>query len=238
MARTVFRSKITGGVSYEYQMADNSYMRNGTGYYRYNSLEDFLSGAAPEVVCLTYGYDGEANPAARVRFHKAGVYAQDEWNATDTFKLTYGLRLDGLFFDNQDLMRNQAIYDLEYVVDGKKRHIDTGKWPSAAVTVSPRVGFSWDIFGDNSLKFRGGTGLFSGRLPLVFFTNMPTNSGMVQYQAKLNATGANGGAETDMSVFKGGLLKREELLAKLIELGYPNTISPEDGTLPSEISCE
>ena len=229
--------KITGGVSYEYQMADNSYMRNGTGYYRYNSLEDFLSGAAPEVVCLTYGYDGEANPAARVRFHKAGVYAQDEWNATDTFKLTYGLRLDGLFFDNQDLMRNQAIYDLEYVVDGKKRHIDTGKWPSAAVTVSPRVGFSWDIFGDNSLKFRGGTGLFSGRLPLVFFTNMPTNSGMVQYQAKLNATGANGGAETDMSVFKGGLLKREELLAKLIELGYPNTISPEDGTLPSEISA-
>ena len=229
--------KITGGVSYEYQMADNSYMRNGTGYYRYNSLEDFLSGAAPEVVCLTYGYDGEANPAARVRFHKAGVYAQDEWNATDTFKLTYGLRLDGLFFDNQDLMRNQAIYDLEYVVDGKKRHIDTGKWPSAAVTVSPRVGFSWDIFGDNSLKFRGGTGLFSGRLPLVFFTNMPTNSGMVQYQAKLNATGANGGSETDMSVFKGGLLKREELLAKLLELGYPNTISPEDGTLPSEISA-
>ena len=229
--------KITGGVSYEYQMADNSYMRNGTGYYRYNSLEDFLSGAAPEVVCLTYGYDGEANPAARVRFHKAGVYAQDEWNATDTFKLTYGLRLDGLFFDNQDLMRNQAIYDLEYVVDGKKRHIDTGKWPSAAVTVSPRIGFSWDIFGDNSLKFRGGTGLFSGRLPLVFFTNMPTNSGMVQYQAKLNATGANGGTETDMSVFKGGLLKREELLAKLIELGYPNTISPEDGTLPSEISA-
>ena len=171
--------KITGGVNYEYQMADNSYMRNGTGYYRYNSLEDFMSGAAPEVVCLTYGYDGEANPAARVRFHKAGIYGQDEWNATDNFKLTYGLRLDGLFFDNQDLMRNQAIYELEYIVDGEKRHIDTGKWPTAAITVSPRVGFSWDVFGNNSLKFRGGTGLFSGRLPLVFFTNMPTNSGMV-----------------------------------------------------------
>ena len=69
--------KITAGVNYEYQMADNSYMRNGTGYYRYNSLDDFLTGAAPEVVCLTYGYDGEANPAARVRFHKAGIYAQD-----------------------------------------------------------------------------------------------------------------------------------------------------------------
>ena len=239
--------KLTAGVSYEYQMADNSYMRNGTGYYRYESLEDFYAGAAPEVVCLTYGYDGEANPAARVRFHKAGLYAQDEWNVTDDFKLTYGLRLDGLFFDNQDLMRNQAIYDLEYVVDGQKRHIDTGKWPSAAITVSPRVGFSWDVLGDNSLKFRGGTGLFSGRLPLVFFTNMPTNSGMVQYQAQINAAnlinmfGYKDAEKTQpvytMEDFAGGLLKREQLLNKLVEMGYPSTISPKDGTLPSEISA-
>ena len=104
--------KITGGINYEYQMADNSYMRNGTGYYRYKSLEDFMTGAAPEVVCLTYGYDGEANPAARVRFHKAGIYAQDEWSVNEQFKLTAGVRLDGLFFDNPDIMRNNAIYDL------------------------------------------------------------------------------------------------------------------------------
>ena len=241
--------KLTAGINYEYQMADNSYMRNGTGYYRYKSLEDFMNGAAPEVVCLTYGYDGEANPAARVRFHKAGIYAQDEWNATDSFKLTYGVRLDGLFFDNQDLMTNKAIYDLAYTVDGVERHIDTGKWPSAAITASPRVGFSWDVFDNNSLKVRGGTGLFSGRLPLVFFTNMPTNSGMVQYQAKIGETqtiipgytGASieksGKNYYDMNVFAGGILKREELLNKLTSLGFPNTISPEDGTVPSEISA-
>ena len=229
--------KFTAGVNYEYQMADNSYMRNGTGYYRYRSLDDFFNGAAPEVVCLTYGYDGEANPAARVRFHKAGVYGQDEWNVNDKLKVTAGLRVDGLFFDNQDLMRNQAIYDLEYVVDGEKRHIDTGKWPTAAITLSPRVGFSWDVFGDNSLKVRGGTGLFSGRLPLVFFTNMPTNSGMVQYQAKLNSDGKNGGVKTDMNQFAGGILKREELLDKLLSMGYPNQISPADGTIPAEISA-
>ena len=223
--------KLTAGLSYEYQMADNSYMRNGTGYYRYYSLEDFMNGAAPEVVCLTYGYDGEANPAARVRFNKAGLYVQDEWNATEDFKLTAGIRLDGLFFDNQDLMTNAAIKGLVYNVDGVERTIDTGKWPSAAVTVSPRVGFSWNVFGNNSLKVRGGTGLFSGRIPLVFFTNMPTNSGMVQYQAKLNAGNA------DMSQFAGGILKREELLNKLISMGYPNTISPEDGTIPSEIAA-
>ena len=229
--------KLTAGANYEYQMADNSYMRNGTGYYRYRSLDDFLTGATPEVVCLTYGYEGEANPAARVQFHKAGIYAQDEWQATDRFKLTAGLRLDGLFFDNQDLMRNQAIFDLTYMVDGEERHIDTGKWPSAAITVSPRVGFTWNVLGDNSLKVRGGTGLFSGRLPLVFFTNMPTNSGMVQYQAILNGDGKNKGTKVDMSNFAGGVLRREELLNKIVSMGFPNKISPADGTVPGEISA-
>ena len=229
--------KLTAGANYEYQMADNSYMRNGTGYYRYRSLDDFLTGATPEVVCLTYGYEGEANPAARVQFHKAGIYAQDEWQATDRFKLTAGLRLDGLFFDNQDLMRNQAIYDLTYMVDGEERHIDTGKWPSAAITVSPRVGFTWNVLGDNSLKVRGGTGLFSGRLPLVFFTNMPTNSGMVQYQAILNGDGKNKGTKVDMSNFAGGVLRREDLLNKIVSMGFPNKISPADGTVPGEISA-
>jgi len=71
--------RVLGGIAYEYMMADNAYMRNGTGYYRYLSLDDFLSGATPEIVNLTYGYDGESNPAARVRTNKIGLYAQDDW---------------------------------------------------------------------------------------------------------------------------------------------------------------
>lgn len=257
--------KLLGGINFEHQMADNSYMRNGTGYYRYNTLDDFLNGGTPEIVALTYGYNGEQNPTARVQYSKVGIYLQDEWQATRNFKLTYGLRLDDLFFDNGDLMTNNAIYDLDY----NGRHIDTGKWPSSKVIFSPRVGFTWDVMGDQSLKVRGGTGLFSGRLPLVFFTNMPTNSGMVQYQAVVNAstiiadtdsktkelvfrkgyknyTGKytvddKGKAHVDMTQFNGGLINengqasRQALLNKLASLGYPTTISPEDGTLPSSI---
>lgn len=257
--------KLLGGINFEHQMADNSYMRNGTGYYRYNTLDDFLNGGTPEIVALTYGYNGEQNPTARVQYSKVGIYLQDEWQATRNFKLTYGLRLDDLFFDNGDLMTNNAIYDLDY----NGRHIDTGKWPSSKVIFSPRVGFTWDVMGDQSLKVRGGTGLFSGRLPLVFFTNMPTNSGMVQYQAVVNAstiiadtdgktkelvfrkgyknyTGKytvddKGKAHVDMTQFNGGLVNengqasRQALLNKLASLGYPTTISPEEGTLPSSI---
>ena len=226
--------KITAGLSYEYQMADNIYMRNGTGYYRYKSLDDFLNKKAPEIVAVTYGYNGVDEPAVRVRFHKVGAYAQDEWNATENFKLTYGIRLEGLFFDNQDIMKNQAVYDLAYMVDGKERHVDTGKWPSASVNILPRVGFSWDILGDNSLKLRGGTGLFSGRIPLVFFTNMPTNSNMIQNNVVLNATGDNDGFKVDMENFAGNIKKRDELLAfvqKNWGKNFPATISPTDGVI-------
>ena len=234
------KHKLTAGLFYEHQMADNQYMRNGTGYYRYNSVDDFINGAAPEVVCLTYGYGGNDKPAARVRFHKPGILLSDEWNPSDRLKLTMGVRLDGLFFQNSDLMRNQAIYDLTYFDhNGKERHIDTGKWPNANVTVSPRVGFTWDVLGDKTLKVRGGSGLFMGRSPLVFFTNMPTNSGMVQYQAQLNAK--NG---VDMSQFAGGLVCDASgkptiaaLRDKLIKMGYPENITPEQGAKPSTISA-
>ena len=225
--------KLVAGLSFEHQMADNQYMRNGTGYYRYSSVDDFISGAAPEVVCLTYGYNGESSPAARVQFNKLSLYAQDDWAVRDNFKLSYGVRFDGLFFNNNDLMTNKAIYDLDY--SGRK--IDTGVWPKNSLIVSPRVGFSWDVFGDRTLKVRGGTGLFSGRLPLVFFTNMPTNGGMVQYQAQLNSK------NTDMNQFAGGLVTDANgnatiaaLRDKIIGLGHPETITPEQGAVPSSIS--
>jgi hypothetical protein len=231
--------KIVGGIAYEYKMADNSYMRNGTGYYRYLSLDDFLNGAVPEIVNLTYGYDGETNPAARVRTNTIGMYVQDDWSVNERFKLSYGLRLDGLFFNNADLMTNKAIQEIDY----SGRNIDTGKWPSANIIFSPRVGFVWDTYGDNSLKVRGGTGLFSGNLPLVFFTNMPTNGGMVQYQAQINAANAAKKGFT-MDEFAGGLVTDANgkanisaLLEKLTSLGYPTTISPEDGTVPSAIAA-
>ena len=231
--------KIVGGIAYEYKMADNAYMRNGTGYYRYSSLDDFLNEATPEIVNLTYGYDGEANPAARVTSNKIGAYAQDDWSITERFKLSYGLRIDALTFNNNDLITNQAIKDLDY----NGRSIDTGKWPDANIIFSPRVGFVWDASGDKSLKVRGGTGLFSGNLPLVFFTNMPTNGGMVQYQAQINEKNAENNGFS-MDEFAGGLVTDGEgnatiaaLYDKLAELGYPTTISPEDGTVPSSIAA-
>ena len=239
--------KIMAGFRFEHQLANNSYMRGGTGYYRYRSLDDFLNGAAPETVGLAYGYNGEKNPNAEVMFNQYGLYLQDEWNILSNLKLTYGIRFDMMSFNSDDLMRNNAIYDLDF----GGRHIDTGAWPDGNVQISPRVGFTWDVFGDKRLKVRGGTGLFAGRLPLVFFTNMPTNSGMVQNLIHYDTYYGDNGvvlttsdnaeqaaaiakAQEIRNKFVGGLVTDVNQIREL--MGAPESISPDQGTVPSEIA--
>ena len=225
--------KITAGFNFEHQLANNSYMRGGTGYYRYRSLDDFFNGAAPETVTLAYGYNGEKNPTAEVKFAQYGIYLQDEWNVLDNLKLTGGIRLDNIVFNNNDLMENKAITALDY----GGRHVETGAWPKSNLQVSPRIGFTWDVFGDRSLKVRGGTGLFAGRLPLVFFTNMPTNSGMAMGSGIASTKYGKDGSITpdaELDKFKGGLVTNVDKIRDL--LGAPATITPEEGTVPKSIS--
>lgn len=231
---------VTAGLSYEYMMANNAYMRNATGYYRFASPEDFLAGNLPISTAITYGYNGIENPTGEVRYHQGAAYAQDEWKITKKFKLTYGIRADLIAFDNSTLMTNNAILAKSF----GGRSIDTGSWPDTKVQISPRIGFNWDINGDKSVVLRGGTGFFQGRLPLVFFTNMPQNSGMFQnlvckgdYSGKIsngelvmsdavkkNMTILNGGKET------GGKLLTDTN-AIIDALGLPRTITSEEGYL-------
>ena len=225
--------KVTGGLSFEYQLANNSYMRNGTGYYRYASIDDFINQAAPTDFAITYGYDGEKNPTAEVAFNQFGAYLQDDWDVNKNFKLSYGIRADYLKYQD-NIIRNNSIYELDF--GGRK--IDTGKWPDANVQVSPRVGFSWDIKGDQSMKLRGGTGIFSGRLPLVFFTNMPTNSGMVQGSYAATTTyNADGSIKTVSPALAGLAGPMITTVEEMIQrLNLPNTIRPEDGVLPRDVN--
>ena len=215
--------KLTGGLNFEHQLAENSYMRQGTGYYRYASMEDFMSGAAPVGVALAYGYDGELEPVAKVRFNQFGLYLQDEWNIKENLKVNVGIRFDDIVYNDKGLIPNNALYELDF----GGRHIDVGKWPSSNIQVSPRLGFTWDVFNNKTLKVRGGTGLFAGRLPLVFFTNMPTNSGMIQ-----NLVIAKAG-DARLANFTGGMTT--DINGMREKLGAPLSLDA-NGVIPSAIA--
>ena len=241
--------KITAGVNWERQTASNSYMRNGTGYYRFASAEDFLNGAMPLSFALTVGNNGEANPRGEITYNQFGLYAQDEWNITDNFKLNFGVRGDGMFFDDSQLMTNNAI--LEYNMGGNV--VNTGKWPTNRIQVSPRIGFTWDATED--LTIRGGSGLFQGRLPLVFFTNMPQNAGMIQSSWNKNGFSASiaqdslgyhvnyGNAYDNLAALmhlnngqtQGGYITTD--VNEMVNvLGLNTTVTPEDGQLSGDIN--
>jgi hypothetical protein len=55
--------------------------------------------------------------------------------------------------------------------------------------VSPRFGFNYDIMGDRSLMLRGGTGIFTGRIPFVWIVSQSGDSGMLQ--ASITKSGAD-----------------------------------------------
>ena len=167
---------VTAGISFDRLWFRNSYIREGTTYYRYASVDDFLNGADPSGFGVTYGYNGEDAPGATATFGFASVYAQDEWAVVPKLKLTYGVRLE-LPLYLEELQDNPAIAALTFY-DGQK--MDVGTWPESQLVVSPRLGFNWDVRGDRSLQVRGGTGVFTGMLPFVWFTNQPTNSGVIQ----------------------------------------------------------
>jgi len=203
---------FTFGVSYENEYFANSYLRQGTGYYRFKSLQafqNFTNGLGtsgvynnnvdPIAFAYTYPINGHVNPVAELSFGQFSSYIQDEYSALDNLKVTGGLRIDvPMYLDGA--IDNPALKN--YTFNGQA--VDLSTWPKTKILWSPRLGFTWDVFKDRMLKVRGGTGVFTGRIPFVWFTNQPTNSGMIQYQLVLSAS--NGTADqTKLSRLPGPL---------------------------------
>jgi Carboxypeptidase regulatory-like domain/TonB dependent receptor len=176
---------ITAGANYEYQRVGNMFMPGSQGYYVFGSLDDFLKNRAPKLFSQTYSLIAgqDAVFSANLKVGQLGIYLQDEVNINPRFKLTYGLRIDRPVYPDQPL-ENPAITALSfYAKDGSLTHYNGGKWPKASWYFSPRAGFRWDVDGDKNMIIRGGTGLFTGRIPFVFLTNAPSTSGMYSFGA-------------------------------------------------------
>jgi hypothetical protein len=173
---------VTGGVSYEYMTFANSFTSaGGPSYYRYNSLSDFLTNKAPAVFAVAYD---PSNPKGikipEAKFAQLGIYLQDVWSPSEKFKLTYGLRLDKPNYPYTP-PRNPALEAITFKdEDGNNETFDVSKWPKDRILFSPRVGFTYDAEGDKSLILRGGTGLFTGRIPFIWLVNQVGDNGVVR----------------------------------------------------------
>ena len=176
------RHSLTAGISYEYQKVGNAFMQGSESYYIYNTLDEFVRDAPPAFFAYTYSLvPGEPKVfSADLKLGQLGVYAQDEYTINQNFKLTYGIRGDIPTYLKQPI-DNPAIDAYQFPdTDGKLANYNTGKWPKAKLLLSPRVGFRWKVPDAEGLIIRGGTGVFTGKIPFVFLTNLPSNSGVYQ----------------------------------------------------------
>ena len=187
---TYFAGKhtLTAGATYEYQKVGNAFMGGSESYYIYNTLDEFARDATPAFFSYTYSLvPGEPKVfSADLKLGQLGVYLQDEFNINSNFKLTYGIRGDLPTYLKQPI-ENPAISALQFPKeDGVMTNFSTGKWPKAKLLLSPRIGFRWTVPDERGLVLRGGTGVFTGKIPFVFLTNMPSGSGVYQNGGVLN----------------------------------------------------
>ncbi len=184
------RHTITLGTHNEFSSADNVFFRENFGNYRYDNLSDFLNGNAANRYRRGYsllGGSGDTSEgSAEFNIFQLGFYAQDEVNLTDNFKFTAGLRFDIPYWEDgleNDDFNTRTVALLETA--GKDlQGARVGKAINSNVHVSPRVGFNWDVNGNKNTQIRGGLGIFTSRIPLVWpgatYNNNGLTTGFVQ----------------------------------------------------------
>ncbi|MEL7220577.1 MAG: TonB-dependent receptor, partial [Bacteroidota bacterium] len=135
------------------------------------------------------GFDGTGWSLAETNVGQFALYVQEEFDVSDQFKLTVGLRMDmPLYFDTKEkieenLARN-CCYDPSIVyfnTEGEEVTFDHTVLPDNTPLISPRIGFNYDVSGDQQTIIRGGSGLFTGRFPFVWFGNQVANPNFFFY---------------------------------------------------------
>ena len=177
------KHELSIGLQSSFKKYLNGFSPNYEGTYRFNSLNDFINsangvGTKAAVYNLSYTLGGGAFPLVGPKDFEAGVYVQDKYRATDKLTITYGVRFDYSKFYNTFLY-NPVVDTLTRFYQGI--HANTGAAPNMAVQISPRIGFNYDAYGDQTLQIRGGAGLFQGAPPFVWVSNQASNSGMALF---------------------------------------------------------
>jgi Carboxypeptidase regulatory-like domain len=124
------------------------------------------------------------------RYNDWAIYAQDSFRATTKLTLNYGVRYEhygvqhnvnpnldsNFYFGSGSGLYNQVRNGQMFIADKSP----VGQfWAPSWGTVSPRVGFAYDIFGDGKTSLRGGFGISYER-----------NFGNVTFNASFNPPGS------------------------------------------------
>jgi hypothetical protein len=195
---TIGKNAFSIGTDNELTTAYNVFIQNSYGTYTFNNLQNFynntngifdinpVTGRKINGPTYTRGVsllDGLATDqtaaAANFRVGRLGFYINDEVKVNDNLTLNLGVRADktsflttpieDTFFNNTALPIVSQYHNLKGAKSGIK--------PNIPWSISPRLGFTLKV-PEEGVTIRGGLGLFTGRIPLVWPGGIYNNNGV------------------------------------------------------------
>ena len=177
---------LTFGTHNEMYNITYGFVNAWNGRVGYSSISDFLNNK-PNRVRTNYNYTDNtrdyimANPPAKFKINLYSFYAQDEIRL-GKLKLTPGIRVDNANMPNKQPLSTKTTgapvdpnYGTTYTYTLPK---DIRNDFLGQLQISPRIGFNYDALGNQRLIIRGGTGIFTGRIPFAWLGYAYYNNGV------------------------------------------------------------
>jgi outer membrane receptor protein involved in Fe transport len=160
------------GARYEHTSIFDNFPQQSDGVFKFANIAA-LEANTP--LSYAVGYANGGVGYAKFNVQQSSLYAQDQWDVNDRFRLTYGLRLDmPQLLDHP--VRNDSVV-AQYVKAGLPP-VYTDANPKNQILFSPRIGFNWDPTGDRKNQVRGTVGLYTANVPWILLGNAFQGTGL------------------------------------------------------------
>ncbi|BDS09723.1 TonB-dependent receptor [Aureispira anguillae] len=160
------KHKITIGTNNDFYDIHYCFLTAWNGRWEYKTVDNFLNNT-PSRIRGVYNYTNNDynfnryQPSAKFGLALLSVYVQDRFRVNERFSITGGIRLD------LQVNLNPAPVNAE--VAATPEFANYGNQYGGIPQFNPRLAFNWIMDNNERFQLRGGTGIYSGRIPFAWY---------------------------------------------------------------------
>lgn len=176
---------FTLGGLVQYNDIDYGFLSAWNGRWQYKSVDDFINNKPSRIRGVyrtsnnTFDFVN-SSPSATIDILTSGVYFQDKIRFNDQLTISAGVRLDNQAFLTKLPVSNE--------IKNTPKFSNFNNKISAKPHINPRIGFNYSLNKSKSINLRGGTGLFTGRMPYLWFAYTEYISGTNYFNIDIKPT--------------------------------------------------